>query len=71
MDSKCKDLTRHKGTMTVEYNLHSRDGKPKPNQEPRKQELDQPSTTPKETFLVGAWLLVVVGYLVLSIMDII
>ena len=71
MDSKCKDLTRHKGTMTVEYNFHSRDGKPKPKQEPPKQEIDQTSTTPKEKFIVGALLIVVVGYLVLSIMDII
>ena len=71
MDSKCKDITRHKGTMTVEYNFHSRDGKPKPKQEPPKQEIDQTSTTPKEKFIVGALLLVVVGYLVLSIMDII
>ena len=70
MDSKCKDLTRHKGTMTVEYNFHSRDGKPKPK-EPPKQEIDQTSTTPKEKFIVGALLIVVVGYLVLSIMDII
>ena len=70
MDSKCKDLTRHKGTMTVEYNFHSRDGKPKPKEVP-KQEIDQTSTTPKEKFIVGALLLVVVGYLVLSIMDII
>ena len=70
MDSKCKDLTRHKGTMTVEYNFHSRDGKPKPKETP-KQEIDQTSTTPKEKFIVGALLIVVVGYLVLSIMDII
>lgn len=71
MDSKCKDITRHKGTMTVEYNFHSRDGKPKPKQEPPKQEIDQTNTTPKEKFIVGALLIVVVGYLVLSIMDII
>ena len=70
MDSKCKDLTRHKGTMTVEYNFHSRDGKPKPKQETPK-EIDQTSTTPKEKFIVGALLIVVVGYLVLSILDII
>ena len=57
--------------MTVEYNFHSRDGKPKPKQEPPKQEIDQTSTTPKEKFIVGALLIVVVGYLVLSIMDII
>ena len=70
MDSKCKDITRNKGTMTVEYNFHSRDGKPKPK-EPPKQEIDQTSTTPKEKFIVGALLIVVVGYLVLSILDII
>ena len=70
MDSKCKYITRHKGTMTVEYNFHSRDGKPKPK-EPPKQEIDQTSTTPKEKFIVGALLIVVVGYLVLSILDII
>lgn len=57
--------------MTVEYNFHSRDGKPKPKQETPKQEIDQTSTTPKEKFIVGALLIVVVGYLVLSIMDII
>ena len=57
--------------MTVEYNFHSRDGKPKPKQEVPKQEIDQTSTTPKEKFIVGALLIVVVGYLVLSIMDII
>tara|TARA_Y100000590_G_scaffold345824_1_gene395744 strand:+ start:180 stop:350 length:171 start_codon:yes stop_codon:yes gene_type:complete len=56
--------------MTVEYNFHSRDGKPKPKETP-KQEIDQTSTTPKEKFIVGALLIVVVGYLVLSIMDII
>ena len=56
--------------MTVEYNFHSRDGKPKPKEVP-KQEIDQTSTTPKEKFIVGALLIVVVGYLVLSIMDII
>ena len=70
MDSKCKDITRHKGTMTVEYNFHSRDGKPKPKETP-KQKIDQTSTTPKEKFIVGALLIVVVGYLVLSILDII
>ena len=56
--------------MAVDYNFHSRDGKPKPKETP-KQEIDQTRTTPKEKFIVGALLIVVVGYLVLSIMDII
>ena len=55
--------------MTVEYNFHSRDGKPKPKEVP--EQLDQTSTTPKEKFIVGALLIVVVGYLILSILDII
>ena len=55
--------------MTVEYNFHSRDGKPKPKETPK--EIDQTSATPKEKLIVGALLLVVVGVLILSIMDII
>ena len=55
--------------MTVEYNFHSRDGKPKPKETPK--EIDQTSTTPKEKFIVAALLIVVVGYLILSILDII
>ncbi len=55
--------------MTVEYNFHSRDGKPKPKETPK--EIDQTSTTPKEKFIVAALLIVVVGVLILSIMDVI
>ncbi len=55
--------------MTVEYNFHSRDGKPKPKQEP--EQIDQTSATPKEKLIAGALLLVIVGVLILSIMDII
>ena len=55
--------------MSVDYNLHSRDGKPKPKEPPK--ELDQTSVTPKERMIVSIILLVVIGLLVVSIMDII
>ena len=55
--------------MSVDYNFHSRDGKPKPKEPPKK--LDQTSATPKERMIISVLLLVVIGLLVVSIMDII
>ena len=55
--------------MSVDYNFHSRDGKPKPKESPK--ELDQTSATPKERMIVSIILLVVIGLLIVSIMDII
>ena len=55
--------------MSVDYNFHSRDGKPKPKEPPK--ELDQTSATPKERMIVSIILLVVIGLLIVSIMDVI
>ena len=61
--------THREKEMSVDYNFHSRDGKPKPKESPK--ELDQTSATPKERMIVSIILLVVIGLLVVSIMDII
>ena len=37
--------------MSVDYNFHSRDGKPKPKEPPK--ELDQTSATPKERMIMN------------------
>ena len=61
--------THREKEMSVDYNFHSRDGKPKPKEPPK--ELDQTSATPKERMIISVLLLVVIGLLVASIMDII
>ena len=61
--------THREKEMSVDYNFHSRDGKPKPKEPPK--ELDQTSATPKERMIVSIILLVVIGLLIVSIMDVI